>query len=322
MRGSPALSCALVLALACDARSSTATAPAEQPADPVETATPSSASEPVTANTWPERAEAALARAERAGAVIVLDAQTGELLATAERPGVSSRPAFDARSPGSVVKPLLALAALHEGVLQADETISCTGPRVLEGHELTCFAEHGEIALAEALATSCNHYAFEIAHRLGLERIHHHFTIFGLGDAGGFIPDPSTKGASAAVIGSGHGALKVSPVQLARAYHSLATGRGELPYDEARLDTIRAAMRGVVESEVGTGRRAAVPGLEILAKTGTSEMGEGDEALGLAWFAGWAPADDPKIVVVVQLEGEGTGGTVAAPVARELFEAI
>ena len=54
-----------------------------------------------------------------------------------------------------------------------------------------------------------------------------------------------------------------------------------------------------------------------------AEVGfEGEHSLGLAWFAGWAPAEDPRVVVVVQLEGEGSGGERAAPVAKEVFTAL
>ncbi len=81
-------------------------------------------------------------------------------------------------------------------------------------------------------------------------------------------------------------------------------------------------MHGVVNHERGTGTDAAVPGLTIIGKTGTTEVGEGEDSLGLAWFAGWAPAEDPRVVVVVQLEGEGSGGERAGPVAREVFTAL
>lgn len=84
---------------------------------------------------------------------------------------------------------------------------------------------------------------------------------------------------------------------------------------EARR-TLRDGMRAVVEA--GTGRAAAVPGLAIAGKTGSAENPRG---IPHAWFAGYAPADRPTLVVVVFIEHGRRGGEVAAPIARALFEA-
>lgn len=295
---------------------SQARAPAEVPSPTAELA-------------WAELADAALARAARPGAVVVIDLQSGEIVATAERPGQVPHPASTPRSPGSTVKPFMVLAALHEQVVDPDETIECAGPREYGGESLTCFHDHGALALAPALMTSCNHYSFAIGSRLGLARVGDHFHAFGFGGkGGGQVPFSGNIEALAPAVAVGHGGLSVSPERLAQAYAALASGRApptswhEWAYTEAELDIVRAAMVDVVADPRGTGGRAAVEGLSVAGKTGTTEVGEGDEQLGLALFAGWAPAEDPRVVVVVQLEGEGTGGESAAPVAAEVFAAL
>jgi peptidoglycan glycosyltransferase len=74
-------------------------------------------------------------------------------------------------------------------------------------------------------------------------------------------------------------------------------------------------MEKVVEE--GTGRAARISGVRVAGKTGTAEVGKGTPH---AWFVGFAPADDPEIVVAVIVENAGTGGRVAAPIAREVMK--
>lgn len=278
------------------------------------------APEPVV-NPWPERAEQALAEAGVPGSVIVLDVASGSVLASAERAGHVEHPATVARSPGSTVKPFLTLAALHEHVVAQGESITCGDARTIDGREFTCFHRHGSLLPGPALMASCNHVAFELAVRLGLERMRRHFSMFGLTAA----DDADSTDAAAAMFGVGHGALAASPMQLAHAYAALASGvapaghASEWAYTADELATIRTALIGAVEDERGTGRAAAVPGLSIAGKTGTTEGYDGELEYGLAYFVGWAPADEPAIVVVVQLETEATGPEAAAPVAGRLF---
>jgi cell division protein FtsI/penicillin-binding protein 2 len=75
----------------------------------------------------------------------------------------------------------------------------------------------------------------------------------------------------------------------------------------------------------GTGAAASIPGLEIAGKTGTAQtIAKSDSAKGQdhAWFASFAPADDPQVVAVVLVERGGHGGQAAAPIARQIYEAI
>jgi penicillin-binding protein 2 len=89
--------------------------------------------------------------------------------------------------------------------------------------------------------------------------------------------------------------------------------------DRSTLDFIREAMRGVVEDDHGTGRAAAVPGIAVAGKTGTAQNPHGQDH---AIFVAYAPADDPAICIAIVMENSGHGGSMAAPVARQVFLAF
>jgi cell division protein FtsI/penicillin-binding protein 2 len=102
--------------------------------------------------------------------------------------------------------------------------------------------------------------------------------------------------------------VTVTPLALAEAYRSIAVRvRDESPRPE-EVKLILAGLEAAVDT--GTGRSARAKQVRVAGKTGTSE--------GHAWFAGWAPAEHPDVVVVVFLE-RGTGGSDAAPVAGRIF---
>ena len=148
----------------------------------------------------------------------------------------------------------------------------------------------------------------------------------------------------------GQGQVLVTPLQVARMMAAVANGGilwkprliqrveradGTLAYSESSRMTgqvglsplvwafLRDALRGVVSE--GTGRGARLPGIEVAGKTGTAQtIANSDSARGQdhAWFASFAPADDPQVVVVVLVERGGKGGQVAAPIARAIYQAI
>ncbi len=143
-------------------------------------------------------------------------------------------------------------------------------------------------------------------------------------------------------VAIGQGALTVTPLQMAYAIGGLATGgvwyTPHLVADPARRETPRRAsfnpdnvakviygMYGVV-NEGGTGARARVPGIEICGKTGTAQLASnefmrkaGNELKDNGWFVGFAPRDNPEIVVAVLWEG-GLHGSTAAPIARDVIK--
>jgi penicillin-binding protein 2 len=149
----------------------------------------------------------------------------------------------------------------------------------------------------------------------------------------------------------GQGQVLVTPMQIARMMSAVANGGvlwrprlvqrvervdGSLAYSSSskmtgRVDLspivwafLRQALAGVV-NEGGTGGAARIPGVEIAGKTGTAQsVSKSDSAKGQdhAWFASFAPAQDPEVVVVVLVERGGKGGQVAAPIARQIYQAI
>jgi len=177
--------------------------------------------------------------------------------------------------------------------------------------------------------------------------------LVGLDEAPGAVPDPRTREAQgetwtpreAVEVAIGHGGLEATPLQLARLYAALATdgklrapvlvrqvvvadgrvvyaGHGEiqgaLPLSEPHQAAIQQAMRGVVADPRGTAAAAfrgfAIP---VAGKTGSAES---DDWRLHAWFAGYAPADAPEIVVVALVEHGGGGGQTAAPIVRGVLE--
>jgi penicillin-binding protein 2 len=149
----------------------------------------------------------------------------------------------------------------------------------------------------------------------------------------------------------GQGQVLVTPMQVARMMSAVANGGvlwrprlvqrvervdGLLAYSSAskmtgRVDLspivwafLRHALSGVV-NEGGTGGAARIPGIDVAGKTGTAQsINKSDAAKGQdhAWFASFAPVQDPEVVVVVLVERGGKGGQVAAPIARQIYQAI
>jgi penicillin-binding protein 2 len=149
----------------------------------------------------------------------------------------------------------------------------------------------------------------------------------------------------------GQGQVLVTPMQIARMMSAVANGGvlwrprlvqrvervdGSLAYSSSskmtgRVDLspivwafLRQALSGVV-NEGGTGGAARIPGIDVAGKTGTAQsVSKSDSAKGQdhAWFASFAPAQDPEVVVVVLVERGGKGGQVAAPIARQIYQAI
>jgi len=110
----------------------------------------------------------------------------------------------------------------------------------------------------------------------------------------------------------------------ALAYSTSSKMRGHVDLSPVVWAFLRSALVGVV-NEGGTGGAARLPGVLIAGKTGTAQsVAKSDSARGQdhAWFASYAPAEDPQVVVVVLVEGGGKGGQVAAPIARQIYQAI
>ena len=337
-----------------------------------------------------------LAMEDRIGAVIALDPRNGEVLALVSTPnyfpdqfvdGIPThiwkelinhpdKPFFNRAiqaqlAPGSIFKPVIALAAQEQGIMDSKFSVVCQGGANFHGRYFRCHRNtgHGRVTLYEALAQSCDIFFYELGNKLGIDQIAKYSRLVGLGIATGIdLPNekqglvPSTKWkirflrekwypGETISVSIGQGALTVTPIQMAYAIGGLITG-GEwhrphlIPWKvqdglsedftpprpkRASLDptAVKEIVRGLwgVVNDGGTGTRAQLPGHEICGKTGTAqvvsrslqqkstETGHKDNA----WFVGFAPCQQPEIVVVSLLE-HGEHGHLAAPIVRDVIK--
>jgi len=269
--------------------------------------------------------EAARARAEWSAedvVVVVLDAARGTLLAQTGR-------ANEARQPGSTIKPFTVATALEMRKVDAEAQLDCgNGTRSYGERALHDAAPYTTLNLTGLLTVSSNVCTSRVYDAVGGAELLRSFARLHLGDAPGARPaaldDGSYDGATVA-LGSG---LRTTALQLAAAYGSLVDGMyrtpspagssaGEPVMSAQTAGRVRTMLESVVYDPRGTGSAAAVPGMRIAGKTGTSvEAREDGTKVTFASFAGLLPAERPRYVVFVGVlsPGEGaTGGKVAAP---------
>lgn len=262
--------------------------------------------------------------------------------------------------PGSTFKPICALAGLEQG-WRADETYECAGAYVLGKMHIRCTARwgHGYLDIRDALKKSCNPFFCNLGMATGTNALCAAARAFGLGsatgidfptDAAGVVPDANWKkshyneswfAGDLAQMSIGQGMLLVSPLQMARVAGALGTGllvtprikagasveARELPFAQEHLEVVREGMRRVVAD--GTGRRGG-EGVEayVIGKTGTAEVGVGENRRKHTWFIAYAePGENTtklsamtrRVAVAMVIErGESGGGTTAPLVARVL----
>ena len=320
-----------------------------------------------------DRAEVAIAPAH-GGAMLVMDVTSGEILTAASWPrfdpnGFATgdaraqavladprQPLFDratkmAIPPGSVFKPLTALALLEHRVVDPHSTFTCRG-YLRDPDHLRCQifrsqgVGHGDLTLADALAQSCNVYFFHHAARLGAEPLVNWARRFGFGQLPGAAD--LTHDSSLEMFAIGQGTLTATPLEVVRMYAAIANGgylvaprftRDALErqpsssarsasdltdqtriagLDAASLAAVREGLLRVVNDPSGTAYDAVrIDGLSIAGKTGTAETGE--DRPDHAWFAGYVPADAPRWAFVVALEHGGSGAAAAGSLAKSLI---
>lgn len=260
--------------------------------------------------------------------------------------------------PGSVFKAVVAAAALDKGLVHLDERFYCPGHYTVGGQRFTDAngGAHGWLTFREAIAKSCNVVFAQVGYeRLGREELLAAARRFGFGETALGLQEeeagvlPALKyGGDVAQISFGQGLL-VTPLQVARAFSAIANG-GMLPpvklvtaiknpagrvmdypaagkpvrvISAAAAAELRKALVGVTDPRgSGTGRRAWVEGVGSAGKTGSAEGAENGQKAVHAWFAGYLPATAPRYVIAVMVQGGGAGGEVAAPVFKEIGEAI
>lgn len=272
----------------------------------------------------------------------------------------------DTYEPGSVFKVFTTAIGLEENLINENTTFSCSGHYKVGGWNIGChhLAGHGTLNLPTAISKSCNPYFIQVGMRLGSSIFYKYFRGFGFAEKTGIDMngEASNEGlfysaahlaeydASLATAAFGQ-TFKVTPIQMITAFSAVANG-GKLitPHVVSQVldaqgnvvsTTETAVKRQIISKETskrictmladavngGGSKNAYVAGYRVAGKTGTSEkrdMKDSDEVV--ASFAGFAPADDPKVAVLVLLDQPQCavryGGTISAPAAQKIFEAI
>ena len=274
--------------------------------------------------------------AGQSAACCVLDAQTGDVLALSSAPGYDpnlfnvgisptqwnglmtdefkpllNKALSGAYPPGSTFKPAMAMAAVQNGL--SDLHVNCTGVITLGNHQFHCWNRHGHggVDLQRGIAQSCDVFFYEVARRLGIDKMEAAARALGLGAAtgieipgenAGFIPSAAWKEArfgipwqqgETLVTGIGQGYVLTTPIQLATMAARIASGRAvspriahtvgntsqprplpdPLPFSDDAFAAVRAGMNAVVNGG-GTAAtwRIKEPGMEMAGKTGTAQV--------------------------------------------------
>ena len=265
----------------------------------------------------------------------------------------------DTYEPGSTFKIITTAAALEEHLVTLDEQFSCSGAIMVEDTRIRCHKTtgHGPETFVDAIKNSCNPVFIQLGLRIGVEKYFSYFRQFGLakktgidlpGEANTIMHAEENVGpVELATISFGQ-SFQISAVQLAATVSSLINGgiritphvarevrdtqgnlikeftyEGERIVSEETSGTLRYLLNQVVSS--GTGRNGDVEGYAIGGKTATSQTLPRSNGRYIASFIGFAPAQDPQVLALVIIhdpQGIYYGGTIAAPVVRELFENI
>ena len=339
-------------------------------------------------------------RGQPSGSAVVVDVRTGKVRALFSKPAYDlnemsgklsverarelnespfrpliDKTLYDTYYPGSTFKPISALAALGDGILDEKHQVECHGFYQLGNRRFRCEHVHKEIVLRDALVQSCNIFFYKLAEMVGMDRLARFASDLGLGEktgiginteAKGFIPTKSwyeQRGETFRVgytlnAAIGQGNTRVSLIQLAMLYAAIANGgtvhvpqlveivsapdgtvleqfeprvRRSLGYKPEHIRLVHQALWGVVNEPKGTAYDARSETLAVAGKTGTAQVerhlrDKKDEKRSWyvnrahAWFAGWAPAEDPELAIVVMVEHGGGGGKNAAPIAIDTLE--
>lgn len=251
------------------------------------------------------------------GAAVLVDVHTGRVLA-AYHANVAARRVVH---PGSSIKPFTLLALLEAGKVDANTALVCKRPLTIGGHRLDC--PHPDTAEplgpVAALAYSCNSYFTSVAIRLAPAQLRDSFVRAGFSSLTGLEPNEATGAVALAqspeelqLQAIGEWGVSVTPLELVHAYRNLA-----LSQNNADVKLASLVFEGLQQSVSYGMARAAQPAspMKVAGKTGTAPADEGPWTHG--WFAGYAPAGTPEIVLVVFLE-RGHGSDSAA-LARQIF---
>ena len=276
----------------------------------------------------------------RYGGVVVLNTITGAVLADAGLGMDVIQP------PGSTFKMVTASAALSSGKFTLESTFPYAHYILLDGWRLHNFrSEDCGGTLLLAFAVSCNSVFAPVADAVGAHGLIAMAGRYGFDHPPGLaypapesvMPSPASLDSDlmVGVAGIGQGGVEASPLQMAtiaetignlglrRAPHIIFLPRSASdagPDRRVLTPGVAVDLRTMMEAVVnyGTGVNAAIPGVQVAGKTGTSQVGNGPSD---AWFAAFAPAVHPRFAVAVLVIRGGVGGATAAPIARQVLEA-
>ncbi|KAF7775518.1 cell division protein FtsI (penicillin-binding protein 3) [Pseudoalteromonas citrea] len=296
------------------------------------------------------------------GSAMVVDVTTGEVLAMVNSPSFNpndmrdaapykrrNRAITDLFEPGSTLKPLAVLAGLDYGAIEIDDTVNTfPGWMRLGGSLVKDTRNHGEMSLREILKVSSNMGVAKISQMLPKEYMVGLYQKVGFGQdtgtlmvgesSGLFYPNRRWSDFEIATLSYGY-AVSVSTAQIARLYATFGAGgisrpltilkqekpqEGQRVFEEEHVKAVVAMMESVFEKG-GTATNVKVDGYRAAGKTGTSKKavagGYGDEYVG--YFAGVAPASDPRLAVVVMVNEPGDdiyyGGQTSGPAFAEIM---
>tara|TARA_B100000029_G_scaffold276110_1_gene270710 strand:- start:727 stop:2598 length:1872 start_codon:yes stop_codon:yes gene_type:complete len=343
---------------------------------------------------------------EKAGSICVMDIYTGSIIA------MHSSPSFDPNlfvfginqedwqlirnnpmkplvnksisgnySPGSTIKPLVALSALENGIINTNFTVKCEGKNEMYGQTYHCWKKegHGFVSLKNAMKQSCDSYFYEIARKLGVDRLSETAKKFGLGkevfnglfenEKKGLVPNTEWKKnalgknwllGETIITGIGQGYIQSTPIQLClvaaqignggyKIYPNLVLNNQEnkqhndkyapLYKDDKNIKIIQEAMFSSTNEVMGTSYKSRIedPKYQFAGKTGTAQVKritEEERELDLktfeipyeqrdhALYIAFGPYKNPRYALSIVIEHGGSGGAVAAPIAKKLFKMI
>ncbi|MES2958098.1 MAG: penicillin-binding protein 2 [Pseudomonadota bacterium] len=298
----------------------------------------------------------------KAGSVVVLDAQTGEVLALANYPSFNpgdrrnlsgaqlrNRALTDTFEPGSTMKPFIAAWAIETGrvtpatpIQTAPGSITITGSTIRDAHP------HGVLSVAEVIQKSSNVGTVKMAMQMDRKEMWELYSQVGFGQkpqlqfpgavTGRLRPYKTWRPIEQATMSYGYG-LSTSLFQLARAYTVFARDGEVIPVSMLEQDSPQAGLR-VLKPETaravremlrlaagpgGTAPKAQTIGYSVGGKTGTAHKQEGKEYASdkyRAWFVGMAPIDKPRIVVAVMVDEPNNGVHYGGDVAAPVFSQV
>lgn len=266
----------------------------------------------------------------------------------------------DTYEPGSTFKIITMAAGLSQGVVSADDCFFCPGYKLVDDRRIHCANRrgHGSQSFKEGAQNSCNPVFIEVGLRLGVDHYYKYFQRFGLlektgvdlpGEAGTIMHKKENMGnVELATVAFGQ-SFQITPIQLATTVSSLINGGNRVtPHFGINVQSADGTkvkklsypvksgiiseetsklMREILESVVseGSGKNAKIEGYAIGGKTATSQTLPRSANRYISSFLGFAPADNPQILgicIIHDPQGIYYGGTIAAPVIRDIFENV